>query len=184
MVKLPRFQAAVLAKVFDSAPIHEEAVTLEFKLSDSADVFHVAYARLTDEAGYRDSYLVFSLASVANRVFMTVTAGRPREVARALANLEEYDRQTSLSGGSVIRVPDQFFGTHGLTAVLLLRPSTLNGFDDVEDSSEVQGRRLDFSLTLFLTEAELEFKRLHGHDALMSRFDAEGRDVRTFMSEQ
>lgn len=184
MVKLPPLQLAVLAQLFQTAPIHEEAETLEFKLSNTEDTFYSAVIRLRFEAGYGDSYLVASLASVADRVYMAVTASRPHEVARALANLEDYDREGILEGGNTIQIPDAGFAARGLSAAILLRPATLNGFDEVVDSCDVKGQQLTFSLVLFLTKEELEFKRSRGHDALMDRFDSEGRSVVVFGTEQ
>lgn len=170
--------------MFQTAPIHEEAETLEFKLSETEDTFHSAFVKLRSDAGYGDSYLVFSLASVANRVFMAVTASHPREVARALANLEDYGREVTLLAGDVIQIPDTYFAAHDLVAAILLRPATLSGFDDVVDSCELEGRQLKFSLALFLTKEELQFKETGGHDALMDRFDIQRRSVVVFGKEQ
>jgi hypothetical protein len=183
MVDLPSFQAAVLFHVFDKAPVSEAADTLDYRLSGEFDgTFYAAYVALDKKTGYEDSSLVLTLATHSDIVFLAATRAHQVEVARILSNLEDYDREIggTLSVGEVVRIPDPYFSSIGLYAVVLLRPAVLSGFEGFGDCYTMRNRHLRFALTLFLTEEEWSYRQVHGHDALMDRFTDEQKSVLVF----
>ena len=92
-LRLPRDQAGVLVLVMNAAPIKHPVDTLEFGLSGSFhEFFYAAYSELT-VPGNAGLSLVFTLATHADRVYMTIVNDEAREVARVLANIEDYDRE-------------------------------------------------------------------------------------------
>ena len=180
-MRLPKQQAKVLVHMFERAHIAEPADTLDFRLAGEFDgIFFAGVADLDPICGY-DARLVFTLANYSDAIFMAVTRGNATEVARALANLEDFERLgEKLSAGEIVRIPDSSFESHDLDAAILLLPEVLAGFDEFSFLQTIDAKEFRFFLVLFLTKEELEFKTSHGHDALMERFGREDRDVIVF----
>jgi hypothetical protein len=176
---LPRNQAGVLACIFNAAPIKDPADILEFRLSGPfREFFYAAHSQLT-LPGKESLSLVFTLATHSSRVYMTLVNDHVREVARVLANLEDYDRErgVELQFGESISLPDDpFLRQHGRAGALLLDVADFPGFDGFPEQATALGRTIKFSMVIFITSDEHTFKKGHGLDALIKSFIESDRD--------
>lgn len=179
MVQLDKYQATVLAFLFERLPIGDDVDLLEFSLSgEFAGKYRAAHAAI--ESADQPARLVFSLPSYSRSVFLALTWTKPSETARLLANLEDYERESSLQLGlgEVVITPDQVRGDGDTPyAVMLLRTATSLDCAKVPDSQVLDGKQTFFFLVVPLTRAEWELRRQHGHDALMSQFQAGKKEL-------
>ncbi|WP_175874371.1 suppressor of fused domain protein [Burkholderia sp. BCC0397] len=176
---LEQYQAAVLSYLFGRLPIGNDVDTLEFSLSgEFSGKYRVAHSRI--ESSGPAMRLVFTLPSYTRSVFIALTRTRLNEAARILANLEDYERESSmqLGLGEVVITPDKRLnGADVPYAVILLR--TVTSFDcaNVPDRYILDGRETLFYLVVPLTKDEWELRRLRGHDALIDKFQDEGKEL-------
>lgn len=174
---LPKTQAAVLSFVFEHAPIEQTATTVEFSLAGAfGGTYHAAHARLVSQGSPIGVSMVFTLATHSDCAFLSAVSDNPIEIARALANLEDYEREGANFGlGDVVLIPDVAMQSRGLHATLLIRVCTFPGFRGFPDHAVIDGRKVRFALVVFLSADEYEYRRKHGHDALMDKFEREDR---------
>ena len=175
-MELGQYQAATLATLFERVDIGESVDVLRFALSsDFAGEFVVVSARL----GGRGEHLVVNLPTYSTTVFMALAAGDVGTVARILANLEDYERERSLKLclGEVVVVPNTSMPSDAPHAVLLLRTASHSDVASVPDCATIAGRHTAFRLAVPLSKQECEFRRDHGHDGLLERFEAEGKCI-------
>ncbi|KVO10961.1 hypothetical protein WL30_27160 [Burkholderia ubonensis] len=178
-MKLEQYQAAVLTFLFDRLPIGNDVDSLEFSLSgEFAGKYRVAHSSI--ESSDRTMRVIFTLPSYSRSVFIALTRTRLNDTARILANLEDYERETSmqLGLGEVVVVPDQApEGADMPYAVILLRTATSLDCEGVPDDYTIDGKQTRFYLAVPLTKDEWELRRQRGHDALMDRFQDEGKEL-------
>jgi len=173
--------------MFDHLPIGEgiDLDILEFSLEgDFFGKFRAAHCSL--ESFFESERVVFTLPSFSSSVFVALCRGAEKNVARLLANLEDYERERSiqLGLGEVVVTPDKLIGRAGgleAHAVILLRTATAIDCAQIPDSEIVDGRETSFFLVLPLSAEECEIRRRLGHDALMDKFQVDGKDI--FFSE-
>jgi len=140
------------------------------------DEFYIAHSKFIgiDE----DIYVVFTLGTHGNRVFLTATDGDPEEIGKILANLESYNcHEKKLRAGAFIQMPSKYLQSNGNVGVLLLRTKTLNILNEILDYVDIHDVRIRFSLVTFLNQSEYDCRKTYGHDALMDRFSEEGKDL-------
>lgn len=174
-----KHQASILAFLFDRLPIGDDVDSLEFSLSGVfKGKYHAAHAAIESED--QEVRIVFTLPSYSSSVFLALTRTRPGETARLLANLEDYERESSLGLGlgEVIKTP-QLAQRDPETpfSVILLRTTTSLDCAEVPDRQEIDGKPMSFFLAVPLTKAEWELRRQFGHDALMDKFQTEGKQL-------
>ncbi|WP_081067700.1 suppressor of fused domain protein [Burkholderia stagnalis] len=179
VVKLEQYQAAVLTFLFDRLPIGNDADTLEFSLSgEFSGKYRVAHSCI--ESSGPAMRLVFTLPTYACSVFIALTRTRLNEAARILANLEDYERGSSmqLGLGEVVVTPDQELeGARMPHAVILLRTAASLDCAGVPDRHTIDGRETSFYLVVPLTKDEWELRRRRGHDALIDKFPDEAKEL-------
>lgn len=171
------YQAAVLSFLFDRMPIGEEVDTFEFALAGAfSGTFRAAHAALSPPSqGVR---VVFNLPTYTRHVFLALTVHEPAETARVLANLEDYERESriDIAMGDVVAIPDD--AKMGMPhAVMLLRTASALDCAEVPDQHEIGGTLTAFSLALPISAAEFDYRRQHGHDALLDKFEAEQKSL-------
>lgn len=172
--KLSRKQGAVLSFLFEKIALGHEVSTLDLGLKgDFSGRFLAAYANLSNSRT-----IVFTLPTYSNSVFFGVCKAEPAKTATILANLEDYEREGGvLRTGEVIRLPDAT-SEHTVThSVLLLRTATLPEIKKVPDHATIGEEQIRFALALPLSAQEYEYRRSHGHDALMDKFERDGKDL-------
>ena len=178
-MRLDKYQASVLAFLFECLPIKDDVETLEFSLTGSfPGKFSVGYGAIAQSD--QPANIVFTIPTYSHRVFLALSRTGTIETARLIANLEDYERESSraLNLGEVVVTPDQFRNETGTPfGVILLR--TKSSFDcaNVPDSCELNGIKTTFFLVIPLTKMEHEILHLNGHDALMDKFQAEQKDI-------
>lgn len=178
-MQLDKYQASVLAFLFEKLPIGDVVDSLEFSLSGSfTGKYRAAHSAIKQSD--QPAHVVFTLPTYSHSVFMALTRTRPNETARLLANLEDYEREASLAlrFGEVVVTPDQVrSGAETAFAVILLRTATSLDCAGVPDSQELDGKRTSFFLVVPLTKEEWELRHQHGHDALMNKFQADEKEL-------
>ena len=178
-MRLEKYQAAVLAFLFDRLPIGDDVDSLEFSLSgEFAGKYRVAHSAI--ESVDQTARVVFTLPSYSRSVFLALTRTKLNETARILANLEDYERESSmqLGLGEVVVTPEQVQdGADTPHAVILLRTATSLDCAKVPDSQAIDGKQTLFFLAVPLTKEEWELRRQRGHDALMDRFQDDEKEL-------
>jgi hypothetical protein len=178
-MKLDRYQAATLTFLFDRLPIGDDVDSLEFALSGKfGGMFRLAHSVI--EAADRSARVVFTLPTYSQSVFLALTRTRLNETARILANLEDYERDSSmqLGLGEVVLTPEQIQRDADIPhAVILLRTATSFDCAEVPDKQTIDGKLTQFFLAVPLTTDEWELRRQFGHDALMDRFQEDEKEL-------
>ncbi|MBY0248873.1 MAG: hypothetical protein K2Q17_14515, partial [Nitrospiraceae bacterium] len=173
-----KYQASILAFLFERLPIREDVDSMEFSLSGQfAGKYHVAHAAIKTVEKAR---IVFTLPSYSHSVFLALTRINATETARLLANLEDYERESAhnLRLGEVVVTPDQVLQGYEMPfAVILLRTATSSECSRVPDHHEIDGKQTFFFLVTPLTRTEWEIRRKSGHDVLMNNFEASRKDL-------
>lgn len=178
-MQLDKYQASVLSFLFEKLAIGDDVDSLEFSLSGAfAGKYRAAHAAIapTDE----QARVVFTLPSYSRSVFVALTRNDPNKTARLLANLEDYERESSLQLqlGEVIITPDQTRdGADVPHAVILLRTATSFDCAEVPDSQIIDAKKTCFFLVVPLTKEERELLHQHGHDALIGQFQARQKEL-------
>jgi Suppressor of fused protein (SUFU) len=178
-MKLEKYQASVLAFLFDSLPIGDDVDSLEFSLSGGfAGKYCVAHSAI--KSSDQSARIVFTLPSYSQSVFFALTRTKLNDVARILANLEDYERETSmpLGLGEVVLTPEQIqHGVSNTHAVILLRTATSFDCARVPDSKVIDGKQTLFFFVVPLTKDEWELRRQRGHDVLMNWFQDNEKEL-------
>jgi len=171
---LSRKQGAVLSFLFEKIVLGDKVSTLDLGLKGNfSGRFLAAYANLPDSRT-----IVFTLPTYNSGVFFGVCATDPVKTATILANLEDYEREGGVVRiGEAIRLPDatsEYSVTH---SILLLRTATLPETKKVPDHATIGEEQIRFALAVPLSAHEYEYRRSHGHDALMDKFERDGKDL-------
>lgn len=169
-MQLTKYQAAILAFLFERLPIGDDVDTLEFSLTgDLPGKYRVAYARV--QFSDQIVHIVFTLPSFSDRVYLALTRTNVAETARVLANLEELERESSKRPrvGEVIVTLPSASEHEADRPIILLRTATSIDCAEVPDEQVIGGKQTSFVLAVPLTLNEWMHRRLHGHDALMDR---------------
>lgn len=118
-------------------------------------------------------YLAFNLPTHSRTVFFAFNDSGLKPVGRVLANLEDYERETSteLGLGEVVVLPDQDISSTAPYAVLLLPTETAPVLSGVPHVQQIDGEPIHFCLAVPLSREEHELRRREGHDALIDLFE-------------
>jgi hypothetical protein len=181
IMNLSKSRAEILAYVAQRLPVDDDLTILNFQLSPAADVqLFAAVGHVQDEFGSID--IVFSLPEGQGNVFFGTTSGDPKNVARILANLEDYEHETArhLHPGEVVRFPNASSDLEMPDAVLLLPISASTLLADIEGRATIDSRNMTFVLAMPVSHADLEYRRIQGHDALIDYFEEHQRELGLF----
>jgi len=176
-MELSAYQKAVLGFVIERLDVESEIDTLEFSLSGEFEgKYRAIYARLE---GASLGSVVTTVPTYSDTVFVGISSGSPRECARLLANLEDYEREGSvaLEPGDFVRTPDPSHDVE-IYGVVLLRTASLADIEGLPDCETICGRHTRFHFVVPVSEAEAAMRSQQGHDALMEHFAAFSKDVR------
>lgn len=165
-VSLSKDQAAVLSFVIEHTDVADEIEVLEFALEgEFAEPFRAAVLGLgVDEEGNSLSAVV-SLPAHSYGVFLGITASRPRDVARVLANLEDYERDTALKLHPLECVVTD--GPGEVRALFLLETASHQNLARIPSVAVVNDNERRFALVIGLNEAEYQTKVQFGVNALL-----------------
>lgn len=123
-------------------------------------------------------YIALNLPTYSTSVFLALASGDLKTIALILANLEDYEREhgVSLAQGEAVVLPQEP-EVISPYAVLLLPTAILSEVANVPDCETIAGRHTSFLLAVPLTKDEYAFRRQHGHDSLMERFEADNKNI-------
>ncbi len=180
MVKLDKTQSSVLAFLFEQLPIGDLVNTLDFSLSgDFHGKYYAAHASLGEPT--ENISVVFTLPTYTTHTFFALTRSKEMEVARLLANIEDYEKEKSINLrlGEAIITPGKSSSTdswepHG---VILLRTASAVDLRNVPDKEKINGKEIFFFLVVPLTKAEWDCRKQFGHDALIDLFQSNGKEL-------
>ncbi len=174
-VQLSDKQREIFICIMEGSPVVPEAQFLELMFHKSGKQTLVAMANLIVD---KRLWLVFTLGTLSNHVYINITEGDPAAIADALAELEEYD-----SGGSVLcyessyRSPNKYLLERGLVASAMFNPATFTPLEFLDNPFSAGGETISTLLVVFLTEVEYMEKLEHGFDALIELLEREGKNV-------
>ena len=178
-VQLNKYQASVVAYLFDMLPIGEEVDTLNFSLSgDFIGKFNAAYSKIKEQTA--EIYIVFNIPSYSRSVFLALSKSNPKITARLLANIEDYERESEveLGFGDVVVLADQAGQDKNTPfAVILLRTATAIDIKNIPDNLAIKDKETLFFLAVPLAENEYNLWRQQGHDALMDLFISDNKEL-------
>lgn len=173
--KLPKSENLLFMYLLRNAPVNPEARTFEFQCKGRKTGQFAIASTLRDA---QDLSVVCTLGSASKHVFMTVTDGDPKEVAGILAEIEDYDaNSTHLQSGETLAMESAYMRTNYRQGVLLVDPRVSNVFSTFPETAEVGDATYHFMLVIFLNEAEYDVKRRRGLEALFEDFAAKGKDL-------
>jgi len=167
-LQMTRDQVAVLAFVLAHVDTKEEVEILSFRLADECgDLFHAAVLGLGADDDGREISLLVTLPAHSQGVFMALAVGHKMEVARMLAGLEDYERET----WHALRPLESVVTDHpsGIRGLFLLPPATHAAISGIPDSAMINARERHFLLVLPITAEEYACKMQGGVDALLVR---------------
>lgn len=178
-VALTKDQAAVLSFVLENVEAREEVQLFSFHLSgEPGSPFYAAVLGIgVDEVG-REIRVVVSLPVQSQGVFLAVTARMGREVARLLANLEDYERETARTLRPLESVVTD--GPGDIKALFLLRTASHSALVGIPDDAEINFRKRSFSLVIGLSEAEYRCKLNCDVNALLDSLQKSNRSMLVF----
>jgi hypothetical protein len=170
-MKLNKYQANLVTKLFSDLHIGDDISSLEFSLSgDFSGKYRAAFHALGEGGGY----IVFNIPVYGSSVFIGLAESDPKAAALILANLEDYERENSLKlglGEVVIMPSDLKNEDKDLFGVVLLRTASSVECSDVPDKAMVQEVETSFFFAVPISRREYEIRRERGHDALMGVFE-------------
>lgn len=175
-VALTNEQASVLAFIVERVESRDEIEVLNFRLSGKfGGIFHAAVLDIgKDEEG--DSIrLVVTLPTYSQGVFLALTVSQPREVARLLANLEDYERETGHSLDPLETVVTD--GPGDVKALFLLRTASHAEMSSIPDSALISAKEHKFSLVVGIDATEYSCKCERGVDALLNVLQSSGKSL-------
>ena len=171
--QLDRLQNSVVTMMFDCVQLHDPVEPLEFGLTgDFGGLFCACIG--TPEDVDEAVFVVFTLPRYGSTVFLGLTRGKEREVARLLANLEDLERERSRALGVGETIGLDIGGVLGKAfpppAVILLPVATSSLLSRLPPKADLAGREVRFALAVPLSEQELRCLNAEGLDALLDLF--------------
>lgn len=180
--KLTReIKGKLLTYLFSRLDIGDELDTMEFQLEGGGPnkKFQIAYGKI--KVGDEEIIVLFSLTTASNNIFFALTYERERDAAVIIANIEDYESQTSthLHAGEVVVMPPVTSSQDGdgPYGVLLIRTASSPILKKIPDKQVIGDVEIQFHLVVLLSKDDFEYRKKFGHDALMDRWDNEGRDI-------
>jgi hypothetical protein len=161
--------------VLERCPVHPKADLIAFTYPDTRNTSLVATTCFQADESIK---LIFTLGTLSNHVFVTVTDGDVSHIADVLAELEEYDAtKAALCLGNTYRSPNEYLKKHDLVGTVMLRADTLPILQPLAGSISIEEVTTDFLYVAFLSEAEYTCKIDRGLNALLDLFEAERKDL-------
>lgn len=181
-VSLQKDQAAVLAFVLEHVEATDEIEVLEFALAgEFGEPFRAAVLGMGIDDDGRFLSAVVTLPTHSDGVFLGITAYRVREVARMLANLEDYERDTGRKLYPLECVVTD--GPEEIKALFLLRTASHGGLASIPDVAVINGKERRFSLVIGLNDREYSTKVGTGADALLDMLQESDKSLVLFGAE-
>lgn len=178
-VAFPKDRAPLFAFIADRLPLDEELTTLNFQLAPNVDIqLYAGIGHVHDE--HEPTSIVFTLPKHPGNVFFAITAANENDVARYLANLDDYEAEEAahLHAGEVVLLHDDNGAPNtAFAGVLVLRTASSLYLRDICDGAQIGQSTMTFLLAMPVTKDDLAIRRDRGHDALMDYFSSTGREV-------
>lgn len=172
---IPAAENELLVYLFEHAPVTTKAELFAYRSPEDDQIQYVVALPLKEESSL---YLVSTLASRSNHVFLTITESEPSNVAAILTDIESYDAFAShLPIGSTVPLEqeEEQKGVHA--AALFLQPNVSGALEDFPEIVSIGSREIHFLFTLFLDENEYDLKQKKGLDALLDHFESTHRGL-------
>jgi hypothetical protein len=175
-----RLRGTVISRVLGVEHAGDEAELFHYVL-DEDKALHQGVARIVPDDDLR---IIFTIPAETTSIFITVTDGDVSLVRRALANLEEMERDgTAFGVGEVVRFEGNDLEQHGIAAIVLMPLSVSGILSGLEETFEHDEHRYCFYLVMFLSFAEFGIWKAHGQEKLMSHLDDVDKDILTLRQE-
>ena len=168
----------MLSYIFDRLPIDDAIDTLSFSLS--GNFRGNFYSGIGVVEGKSSDRIVFSIPQYNDSVFFALTRSDASHVARILANLEDYERETGnkLNFGEIIDIPASNEKMDDLcSSVMILRTATAPYLRNVPDKEVIGGNEINFLFAIPLSRDEVIFRNNFGHDRLMDEFAKTSKNI-------
>jgi len=124
-------------------------------------------------------YVVFSFPNKSDDCYVMITDGDPKELAKQMAALQEYNENTAhLCNGHTVPTDCRYLNESGWHAYLVTSPTIT--FGDFPLSHIVGNREISFHLALPISSEERMLKMESGLEALFDKFSDIERDTITF----
>jgi hypothetical protein len=171
--ELETYQAEVLDMLFERTATAEAIDIFRFAPSGLAGG-HVVPGEPFGKGG---QHMTLYLLNRSTNVFIAVTDKKSVAVAPMIAKLKKCERERGqpLALGEAIVTAEESPHAEAPYAVLLARGATLADLADMPDTATISGRTTAFFFAVPLTRAEYDFRVEQGLEALLSRFEAEGK---------
>jgi hypothetical protein len=165
--------------LMERLPVAEEFDWRKGGLSGGEGNYAAAWVPSSADAAFN---YVFNLPQPMKTIFLAITNGDPKEVAQALATLEDMERNSIvLQWGSYVQMPDPYLKSHNRVAICCLKPDTLQIDPSLPDEITVDEETHRLLLVIFISEDEYAYKQQHGHLSLMEKFDRDKRNLAEFL---
>jgi hypothetical protein len=175
-VQLSAFENEIYIFLLENLPTNDVATIYEFQLEGQENSNHaIAYSPLNGEDEYN---FVFSLGRHSQNVFITIANGDTKEIARAVANIEDCDvEKGGLSLDDFVDLDINIFRRNGWKGVLLMPVSLLGTLESFPLCKVISGNYVNFFLAVLISHDEYCCMKSSGIEALMEKFDEEGKDI-------
>lgn len=174
-----KYQASILTLLFEKVPLAQHVQYIDFALKgDKTDKHHVVHAPIPSAEG--TVHVVVTLPLRSTKVFVALTERKIKDVARLLANLEEYEQENNLTLrlGEAVIVPDMLVQPEALPFAVLVMPiETSVDCAALPAQAEVGGKFTTFQLIIPLSKTEWTIRKQNGYRALIDYFDATSKAI-------
>ena len=167
-----RMHAGIVAAVLSNELFEDEANLIRFEGENS--IQKCAYAGSQEDNTVN---AVFTLPSHSHKVFLTVSDGDPREIARTLAHLDEVDSRNCIHTGDVVRFSTEYMENYQKIGVVLLHIDVSPALCGLAEELAFEEKVYTPMLVLFLSMEEYLVWKDYGFGALMKQFEEKGRDL-------
>ena len=167
-----KVHAQILHRLMDNPLLKDTSHQLSF-VEDGSELL-CSYIESQDD---EEVSVVLNKPTFSNKLFLTVTDGDPEKVARVMAHLEETDIKKCLHQSDIVRFDYSYLKDFNKIGVLLLNINVSPVFDDLESEMVLSDNKIHPLLVLFISQDEYEYKKQHGHDALMDYFAENDKDL-------
>ncbi len=125
--------------------------------------------------------VLFNLPTKTSSVFLAITENRFAEVARILANVEDYQRANGrpIGFGETMGLDGTFPSMlpQEASALIFLPCSISLDLEPLTDDFLLDGEKVKFALVVPITDDDIRVRHEQGLDALVSRWDEAGKNI-------
>lgn len=177
-VALDTLQYAIVSLLFDKIGLHDPVTPLEYVLDGDFSGTYFAVVGAPKDVDEPAS-LVSTLPRYSRSVFVALAKSREVDVARLLSNLEDIEREKSVSlrPGEVVGGLGEAEAGFPPYAVIIMPVAVSHLLRELPDDVVLAGVQISIHFVLPLTEREVACRKAMGHDGLIDLFQREGKSL-------